>query len=123
MHWSVIKTKYELERHEKILSLENKVVKVNKIEFIKRMPWRNFKTNEYIVRSVAIPKKKRLNWLKKFADGLALDNKNFRIKLFGGDLSLSSKIFLSATFLGVVEISWGDGRGRGGAAWGFFPWG
>ena len=26
----------ELERHEKILSLENKVVKVNKIEFIKR---------------------------------------------------------------------------------------
>ena len=31
-----IKTKYELERHEKILSLENKVVKVNKIEFIKR---------------------------------------------------------------------------------------
>jgi hypothetical protein len=30
---------------------------VTKIEFIKRMPWRNFKTNEYIVRSVAIPKK------------------------------------------------------------------
>ena len=52
--------------------------------------------------NVAIPKK-RLNWLKKFANGLALDNKNFRIKLFGGDLSLSSKIFLSATFLGVVE--------------------
>ena len=53
--------------------------------------------------NVAIPRKKRLNWLKKFASGLALDNKNFRIKLFGGDLSLSSKIFLSATFLGVVE--------------------
>ena len=47
--------------------------------------------------------KKIRNWIKKFADGLALDGKLFRIKLFGGDLSLSSKIFLSVTMLGVIE--------------------
>ena len=48
--------------------------------------------------NIAIPKKNRINWLKKFANGLKLDGLNFGIKLFGGDLSVSPKIFLSATF-------------------------
>ena len=52
--------------------------------------------------NVAIPKKNRVGWLKKFSHGLDLDGKKFGIKLFGGDLSVSSKIFLSATFLGFV---------------------
>ena len=53
--------------------------------------------------NVAIPKKNRERWLEKFSHGLNLDGKKFGIKLFGGDLSVSSKIFLSATILGVVE--------------------
>ena len=52
--------------------------------------------------NVAIPKRNRVRWLEKFSHGLNLDGKKFGIKLFGGDLSVSSKIFLSATFLGVV---------------------
>ena len=47
--------------------------------------------------------KNREGWIKKFANGLKLDGKLFRIKLFGGDLSVSSKIFLSVTMLGVIE--------------------
>ena len=53
--------------------------------------------------NIAIPKKNRNNWLKKFTKGLKLDGLNFGIKLFGGDLSVSPKIFLSATILGFVE--------------------
>ena len=45
--------------------------------------------------------KNRINWLKKFTKGLKLDGLNFGIKLFGGDLSVSPKIFLSATILGL----------------------
>ena len=52
--------------------------------------------------NVAIPKKNRMNWLKKFSLGLKTDGKKYGIKLFGGDLSVSSKIFLSATVLGIV---------------------
>ncbi len=52
--------------------------------------------------NVAIPSRDRVRWLEKFSHGLNLDGKKFGIKLFGGDLSLSSKIFLSTTFLGIV---------------------
>ncbi len=52
--------------------------------------------------NLAIPKKNIGNWLKKFTYGLKLDGQNFGVKLFGGDLSVSSKIFLSATVLGIV---------------------
>ena len=48
--------------------------------------------------NVAIPKKNRVGWLKKFSHGLDLDGKKFGIKLFGGDLSVSSKIFFVCNF-------------------------
>ena len=54
------------------------------------------------ILNIAIPKKNRNSWLKKFTYGLKLDGDYFKIKLFGGDISVSSKIFLSATVLGFV---------------------
>lgn len=53
--------------------------------------------------NVAIPKKNYNSWLKRFTSGLKLDGNRFGLKLFGGDLSESSKIFLSATIFGFVN--------------------
>ena len=53
--------------------------------------------------NLAIPKKKHLTWLSLFVQGLKEDQKKFGLKLFGGDLSNSSVIFLSATILGKVK--------------------
>ena len=53
--------------------------------------------------NVAIPKKNHNVWFKKFTSGLKLDGNKYGLKLFGGDLSESSKIFLSATIFGFVE--------------------
>lgn len=52
--------------------------------------------------NLAIPKTNPKRWLKKFCDGLKEDQNYFKIKLFGGDLSISDKIFLSITILGKV---------------------
>ena len=43
-----------------------------------------------------------MNWLKKFSNWVENRWKKYGIKLFGGDLSVSSKIFLSATVLGII---------------------
>ena len=40
------------------------------------------------------------DWLKKFSNGLNKDSKKFKLKLFGGDVSYSSKTFLSLTIFG-----------------------
>lgn len=40
------------------------------------------------------------NWLKKFSNGLDKDSEKFKLKLFGGDISYSSKIFLGLTIFG-----------------------
>ena len=48
--------------------------------------------------NVAIPKKNRINWLKKFTKGLKLDGLNFGIKLFGGDLVFPLKFFYLQPF-------------------------
>ena len=48
--------------------------------------------------NVAIPKKNRIGWLKKFSHGLDLDGKKFGIKLFGGDLKCIFKNFFVCNF-------------------------
>ena len=53
--------------------------------------------------NISIPNRNSKKWLKDFASGLKDDNKKFKIKLFGGDLCSSEKIYLSATFFGVVK--------------------
>lgn len=53
--------------------------------------------------NVAIPKVRVSKWLEKFCEGLRIDQKKFNLKLLGGDLSNSEKIFLSITVLGKVE--------------------
>ncbi len=40
------------------------------------------------------------HWLKKFSNGLNKDSKKFKLKLFGGDISFSPKIFLGLTIFG-----------------------
>ena len=51
------------------------------------------------ILNVAIPSSSD-NWLKKFSNGLNKDSKKFKLKLFGGDISYSSKIFLGVTIFG-----------------------
>jgi len=53
--------------------------------------------------NIALPKKKLGKWLTNFVAGLKSDIKEFNLKLFGGDLSNSSKIFLNATIIGKVD--------------------
>ena len=53
--------------------------------------------------NIALPKKDAMNWIDRFSKGLCSDMQNFEIKLFGGDLSQSSKIFLSMTVLGKIK--------------------
>lgn len=55
------------------------------------------------VLNLALPKSKTKGWLKDFCDGLKEDQSFFKLKLFGGDLSISDKIFLSITILGKVD--------------------
>ncbi len=50
--------------------------------------------------NIALPKKIIHQWLTEFVKGLKTDMSLFNLKLFGGDLSNSSKIFLNATILG-----------------------
>ena len=52
------------------------------------------------VLNVGIPSINHKRWLKSFCKGLLLEQKNFTIKLLGGDLSTFEKIFLSITILG-----------------------
>ena len=53
--------------------------------------------------NIALPKSKAQDWLKKFTTGLKLDMKKFNLKLYGGDMSSSDKIFLSLTILGKTD--------------------
>ena len=55
-----------------------------------------------VMLNIAVPKKNSVTWVKDFCKGLKKDLKKFKLKLFGGDLSESSKIFLSATIFGFV---------------------
>lgn len=51
------------------------------------------------VLNISIPNSDQ-TWLKKFADGLRKDSEKFKLKLFGGDLTKSKKIFLGLTIFG-----------------------
>ncbi len=53
--------------------------------------------------NISIPKINHEEWLKRFCLGLKKDMKKFNLKLFGGDLSGSSKIFLSITIFGLTK--------------------
>ena len=53
--------------------------------------------------NIAIPKNLTDEWLSNFTKGLKQDMTFFNLKLFGGDLSYSSKIFLNATILGKTR--------------------
>ena len=55
------------------------------------------------ILNIAIPKANTDLWLKKFCNGLKLDQKKFNLKLFGGDLSKSKLIFLSITIVGLKQ--------------------
>ena len=55
------------------------------------------------ILNVGIPSLNHKKWLKSFCKGLLLEQKKFRIKLLGGDLSASQKIFLSITIIGSSE--------------------
>ena len=58
---------------------------------------------EGIFLNIALPKSKAQLWLKNFTAGLKSDMKKFKLKLYGGDLSSSDKIFLSLTILGKTN--------------------
>ena len=53
--------------------------------------------------NISIPPKNYNNWFERFCLGLEQDMKKFDVKLFGGDLSSSSKTFLSITIFGHVK--------------------
>jgi len=53
--------------------------------------------------NLAVPRNNVDEWIKRFSLGLSEDIKQFDIKLFGGDLSHSSTIFLSMTILGKIN--------------------
>ena len=53
--------------------------------------------------NIGLPKKKCTVWLKRFCEGLNTDMKKYKIKLFGGDLTSSPLIFLSATIFGFIK--------------------
>ena len=55
--------------------------------------------------NIALPKSKAQSWLKDFALGLKSDMKKFNLKLYGGDMSSSEKIFLSLTILGKTDTN------------------
>ncbi len=51
------------------------------------------------VMNLGIPNSDEV-WLKRFSSGLKTDSKKFKLKLFGGDLTRSKKIFMSLTIFG-----------------------
>ena len=53
--------------------------------------------------NIAFPKSIAQGWLKNFTKGLKSDMKKFNLKLYGGDMSSSDKIFLSLTILGKTN--------------------
>ncbi|GIR26065.1 MAG: hypothetical protein CM15mP40_06730 [Alphaproteobacteria bacterium] len=56
-----------------------------------------------IFLNIALPKSNAQDWLKAFTSGLKSDMKKFNLKLYGGDMSSSDKIFLSLTVLGKTD--------------------
>ena len=57
-----------------------------------------------IFLNIALPKSNVQDWFKAFTSGLKSDMKKFNLKLYGGDMSSSEKIFLSLTVLGKTDI-------------------
>ena len=53
--------------------------------------------------NLAIPLKNASQWINKFISGLEKEQNNYGLKLFGGDLSKSEKIFMSITIFGKVS--------------------
>ena len=50
--------------------------------------------------NLAIPDKNSAQWIARFSAGLMKEQNNYKLKLFGGDLSKSEKIFMSITIFG-----------------------
>lgn len=58
--------------------------------------------------NIALPSKKTSLWLKHFCQGLLEDQAKFKLKLFGGDLSCSNKVFLSVSIFGKSNKEYHD---------------
>ena len=53
--------------------------------------------------NIGMPSNLKNKWIHDFCLGLSQDQKKYNLKLFGGDLSSSNKIFLSVTMLGKIK--------------------
>ena len=56
------------------------------------------------ILNLAIPKTKNDSWVSMFCEGLKIEQKQFNLKLFGGDISFSKSIFLSITIFGKNKM-------------------
>ena len=60
---------------------------------------------EYYSLSISLPKEKAKNFIKNFAKGLKEDQKEYKIKLLGGDLTASSDfITITINIIGTVPV-------------------
>ena len=53
--------------------------------------------------NLALPSKNASQWISKFSVGLKKEQNKYGLKLFGGDLSKSERIFMSVTIFGKVS--------------------
>ena len=86
---------FHFETNDNPVFLAQKVLRVN----LSDLAAMGSKPYGYVL-NLGIPKNKTSFWLEKFCKGLKLEQTKYDLKLFGGDLSRSEKIFISVTMIG-----------------------